>query len=306
MFTRPKAMKKRGFVEIQANWAFAIIAGVMLILLFSGIVKKQIDRSSYEESLRTASFLSQAATGGEARIEFDIPGKNVLELDCETNGLAVNGVSAAWPAGIVAFGPKRIDAGRFTALRIDEKMPFLYARAFVIIPEDMRIKLSYDNAAGKTAAAIINAFGSRAEEDNSGAAERTGLLRATITKDGLPERAIDLAGGIFFIAYNNGSTSIEGYAPYINDGLLIAAIVSGLEGYECGTNMLMHRAGPVAASYIQKAQFLESDDCAYPINDLEIIRGNSSNAGLGSIIDAASRIEAQNNVLAESSCEVLY
>jgi hypothetical protein len=295
-------MKKRGFADIQANWVFAIIVGAMLLLLFAGIAKKQIDRSSYEESVRAASYIAKILTGDEARFKVALPDKQAIEISCEEEELTVGGIPAKWPPGIVAFG-KNMNAKEFTIIRLDQKMPFLYARATILIPDDLRIILAFNDSSGQTAKAITDAFAGKVAVANLDDFDiKSSMLAIILDSSGQPSRAVGLSEDIFFLAVDNGAMKPIGTAPYINDDLVIAAIANGFDGYSCSLERLAERAGYTAGRYTIKARALESGNCTYPVNDLAIMAGNSTLEQIRNITAAAKRIEAQNN----ASCEVLY
>jgi hypothetical protein len=301
-------MKKRGFVEIQANWAFAVIIGLMMLLFFAGVVKKQIERNSFEESLRAATFMSKTATGGEAYSEIELPKAQVIGVSCDEEELSVGGVPAKWSSGIVAFGQKSMTAKKLALLRLDEKMPFLYARAAVIMPKGMKVILAHDGFSNSTAHAIIRIFSptiSALKPEDFGI--NASLLAIVLDGQGTPERAVAFGGKVIFLEPDiNGLMMPVGEAPYFDENIAIAAIASDYENYACGAEKLANRIGVVAESLLAKAGKLQNPDCSYPINELEIMKGNSTTEGIASLRTAAKRIEAQNSVLAESSCEVLY
>jgi hypothetical protein len=302
------AMKKRGFVEIQANWAFAVIIGMMLLLFFAGVVKKQVERNAFEESLRTASFMSKTVAGGEAYSEIELPKEQVIGVSCDEEELSVGGVPAKWSSGIVAFGPKSMNAKKLILLRFDEKMPFLYARAAVILPKGMKMILAHDGFSNNTADAIIKIFNptiSTLKPEDFGI--NASLLAIVLDSNGKPEKAVAFGRNVVFLEPDNNGLLINvGEAPYFDDNLAIAAIASDFEGYTCGAEKLAKRIGVVAESFLGKAGKLQSDECSYPVNELEIMKGNSTMAQLTSLVAAAKSVEAQNSLLAKNSCEVLY
>ncbi|MFH1181920.1 MAG: hypothetical protein V1702_03095 [Candidatus Woesearchaeota archaeon] len=301
-------MKKRGFVEIQANWAFAVIIGMMLLLFFAGVVKKQIERNSFEESLRAATFMSKTVAGGKAYSEIELPKEQIIGVSCDEEELTVGGMPAKWSTGVIAFGPKSMKMKRLSLLRFDEKMPFLYAGAAVIMPKGMKIILAQDGFSNNTANAIIEVFSptiSALKPEDFGI--NASVLAIVIDKDGQPARAVAFGQKVVFLEPDNDGLMINvGEAPYFDENLAIAAIASDFEGYSCGAEKLARRIGVVSESFLGKAQKLQSSECNYPINELEIMKGNSTIEQLGILAEAAKSVEAQNNLLAETSCEVLY
>lgn len=301
-------MKKRGFVEIQANWAFAVIIGMILLIFFAGVVKKQIDRNSFEESLRTATFMSKTVTGGEAYSEFELQKKQIVGVSCDEEEFVVGGIPAKWPSGVVAFGPKNINAKKLALLRFDEKMPFLYARVAVIMPRDIKILLAHDGFSNNTAGAISEFFSatfSNLRPDDFGI--NASVLAIVLDSQDQPVRAVAFREKAVFLEPDTAGVLINvGEAPYYNDHLSIAAIASNYEGYICGTERLARRIGVVAESFLGKAEKLQSGQCNYPMNDLQIMMGNSTLERISSLAAAAKNVQLQNNLLTENSCEVLY
>jgi hypothetical protein len=306
-------MGKRGVFELQVRWAFAIIVGAMLLLFFVGVVQKQMERSSYIESQKAASFLEESFTRGEATLEVTLPRKEKISLDCESRKLAIGKGSITWPEGVEMFA-RDFSSNTLQISKVDVKLPFLFGRAMLITPEDMQIVMAFDDSATETASNILDVFGeqvSLAGVNQLNAIGNLSLLAIIVDGEVKADEAIGLkadSASIVFMERKDETWKVRNEAPYLAPSLFTAAIASDFENYKCGVESLLARMPVVADRYEAKAKELESFSCNYPVNELAILKSNASYSidTVNNLLAAAKEIEEVNEVLADNSCEVLY
>ncbi|MBN2454418.1 hypothetical protein JXB11_02635 [Candidatus Woesearchaeota archaeon] len=304
-------MKKRGVIELQIKWAFAVIIGVMLLLFFVQVFYKQNERAAYSAAYMVGSFIGKSMASGEADIEIRLPEEQKISSDCESSKLLIGKGSVVVPEGMVVFS-KEFSADKIQMSKIDVMLPFLIGRAVLIKPANTRVLLAFDELELETGLALMRIFGDTvylAELGDVETEDVISLFAILVNENDEVLNAIGLRpeGGLVFLEEEEGTWKVRKELPYISPELLAAAIAADPDDYECGVSRMLKRLQPVALRYEGKADAL-SGECSYPINELKILEGNSSysNEGAKNIAQAVLKIKEANEILSENACEVLY
>ena len=252
-------MKKRG-QTIQFSWVFAIIAGAVILALFTGFAVKykelQQERSEVEVLKNLDNILfSLQASSLQTTNELFIP----INSDFNCNEIIVNDKSIK--SDNLALSPTEFQ-GQSIIWYQPWKSPFRINNFYYIIPKDFKFYLVYNDATEKNVNYIIEKI--------------PAALKNNFKKTGQPANAEGKS--IYFtnakndfqiipISDEKGKIIINNKEfTYDNFELLMAAIFSqDLVDYNCAREKALTSYGNIAFVYKQKALHLagKNPQCSY-------------------------------------------
>lgn len=141
-------MKKRGQFEIQFNWIFVLVAGAIILLLFSVIILRQ--KSASEKSIDASVSRNLEAIIAGAEVSkgvtsfVDLP---KVEIDFECNRLIVGTASRRFEA-MTVFTPSKISSNQMITWTLDWNLPYRVTNFLYLTSPDIRYILVESDTAG--------------------------------------------------------------------------------------------------------------------------------------------------------------
>jgi len=257
-------MRKKGYLEIQFNWIFVLVAGALILTFFSVFIFKQKDISERSTDSLTVKNLgsilgSTGVSPGTTNL-VTMPRKD-LEFDCAGYGV---GSTKQQNLNRIIFAPSIIKGKKLVTYTLEWKMPFrvvnfLYmtspeARYIFISDNDLQLKAINNSlpASTMTVDGSIKAVMTKEFVDNLGDIKEEGnyLARIVDFKGVIVEGGLLPAGvkgaemvsalavtgqnEVEFFRAADGRWVSEGTAGYSGKELLLGAIfMDNKEDYAC-------------------------------------------------------------------------
>lgn len=323
---------KKGALEFSFAWIFAIVAGVLILLLAIYGVVKFINLNKTEISAQTAKGITvllnplESAFEESARKPMVLPIETRIYTTCENDTFeSVFGkqtirtsqkLSNEWSNEEVnvpfynryVFSKNPAQGKRFYLFSKSVEIPFKIADLIYVISTDD--KYCFVNPPGDIEDEIEGLIGETPKEYENFILEN----RKSDCPDGSTTVCFSGECDIYVSRNSNSAGRITKSSEttwYEGDALMYAAIFSSKKDYECQVDRLMSRAEQLYELYWDKAEFLSSqrDICSPPlraeiIRMLDLLRHFQDSEDLSVIYDMAEEIETKNN--ANNECRLWY
>ena len=335
---------KKGVIEIQFNWIFVLIAGFVIITIFTTIIVKQRDISEKSKNAMVINHLdailsgSEVSTGTvnvvkllETKIEFAPKGYSVGDVSKQFNALNVFTPSVLEGTNIITMTlewsvPYR--ATNFVYLT-NNKIRYVFVgdpninfneNIFDSIPEEINKEdFIYPEASSirnkDDDAVRIIFFDNGVNEDDPIPALLNNMKEETITA--LKITGDENTGTLKFFEVENGKFKSAGDSYYIKEETLLGAIFTDdIEIYNAVMENAFKKLNIVSEVYEDKVLDLKDETslsrCGYNEDPIEkiIIASEEFEPSVtidkDTITDSAKNLEEQNKNLLRKSCPLIY
>jgi hypothetical protein len=327
---------KKGVVEIQFNWIFALIAGAVIIALFTGIILKQKNISETSKNSLILNNLDAILSGSEAS-----PGTSKVtripetKIEFRCNSYSVDKVSKQINS-MTVFTPSVLEGNKLITWTLDWNLPYRitnfvyltnprvryvfvgsssFARdIFEKMPEGIEKVDSVDQIQdmGDDMVRIIYFDGSISAESsipNALTGEKVTALKVS---------GNEIKGTLEFFEAENDNFVKKGDSYYIKEPTLFGAIFTDdVKIYNCVMRNAFEKLNIVSQIYREKVVELNGGSCAsdYSRNNIDTIFDNSINFNpldlnidsiLNNLDTAANDLKGQNTEAKEKSCALIY
>jgi hypothetical protein len=335
---------KKGVVEIQFNWIFALIAGAVIIALFTGIILKQKNISETSKNSLILNNLDAILSGSEAS-----PGTSKVtripetKIEFRCNSYSVDKVSKQINS-MTVFTPSVLEGNKLITWTLDWNLPyritnFVYLTnprvryvfvgsspfaedIFEKIPDGIeKIKIdSVDQIQDMNDDMVrIIYFGGTTSNLNQIAQTFNNMEKGTVTALKITKDSgnNDIGTLDFFEAENDNFVK-KGDSYYIKEPTLFGAIFTDdVKIYNCVMRNAFEKLNIVSQIYREKVFELNGGSCAsdYSRNNIDTIFDNSINFNpldpnidsiLNNLDTAANDLKGQNTEAKEKSCALIY
>ena len=324
---------KKGVVEIQFNWIFVLIAGAIIISIFTTIIVKQKDISQASADSLLIKSIDAIISGSES-----IPGtvkqtaipKTKIEFRC--NGYSIGDFSKQFNAMNV-FAPSVLEGNSIITLTLDWNVPYRVASlvyltspriryVFIMDSDDIFANAIFDMIPGKINKEKYIDIG-RIPDKNGYEAR---IIFFNPPPSGIPD---NLKGAKKITAlqidkdrnaiqfFNDEFKPTEGFS-YAGEPTLLGAIFTDDPAiYKCSMKNAFKKLNIVSEIYQDKIDKLKitSEDYCKPLYNIvsttNIIDKSKDynlldNSKVTAINNAAKELEIQNYNLLKKSCPLIY
>jgi hypothetical protein len=300
-------------IEFSFTWLFAVIIGVVILVLAIYAATKIFSAGQTETTTATAKeigvLLNPLETGFEEGVSTS------LSLVVETR--IYNGCD-----NFSGFGNQEIKVaqksfGRFTEPSLGINFPNKYifsnetedGKKFLIFSKSFDFPFKVANLIYLSSAEKKYCFIDAPEnikEELSQLKQENLLVENCSALSGITKVCFDTGTGCGVkVKYNSGYVEKNSKKLYFTtDALMYAAIFSSGGIYECQVSRLMQRAEELGSIYIKKASLLESKECHSNLDLLPLLnalRNYKDSSDLGTLSNKAEEIEDANR---GSSCRM--
>ncbi len=139
---------KKAVIEIQASWIFILIAGVVILLFFTGITKFQ--RTSSEFGLEADVFnkFDLILSGLESSVKtsnvINLP-KSGLIFECDKFKFSDSNIEGKSYKNAIVFGPDKLTSLKFITWTETWELPYKISNFLYIIDSGIKYLFIYDN-----------------------------------------------------------------------------------------------------------------------------------------------------------------
>jgi hypothetical protein len=320
-------MSKIGVVEIQFNWVFALIAGIVIILLFTTVIARHKDASEASTNAMILRNLDAIFSGSESSAgtasSINIP-ETKIEFGC--NAYTIGGLSKQL-ISINVFAPSVLEGDSITALTLGWDVPYraanliyltnpriryvfvgnsdLAGSLFEMVPKEIN-KDKYESVAyvqDKDDEEVRLIFFGQVASVPQNIKSAKKLTALQVDESALSLKFYSLEGNEFVL---------KGESYYLeNPGLLGAVFADNKEVYNCTMESALKNLNIASKVYQKKAEALKSrkPDCEYDTTSVTSIAsasGTFTHSGIRQIYDVAKQLETQNKELQRRSCPTIY
>jgi len=331
---------KKGVVEIQFNWIFALIAGAVIIALFTGIILKQKNISETSKNSLILNNLDAILSGSEAS-----PGTSKVtripetKIEFRCNSYSVDKVSKQINS-MTVFTPSVLEGNKLITWTLDWNLPyritnFVYLTnprvRYVFVADDSN-KVFAGNILGLMPKQIVDDtiysnvnnigneghdyvriifFGQQPTLPTNFKGMKKGTVTALkITKDS----GNNDIGTLDFFEVENNNFVKKGNSYYIKEPTLFGAIFTDdIENYNCVMRNAFEKLDIV--SQIYQARFsgppllctlTDGTDYIQSIIDVPDTFDSRVPSVRDTLNDAANNLKDQNIEAKEKSCPLIY
>ncbi|MDD5086796.1 MAG: hypothetical protein PHV16_03510 [Candidatus Nanoarchaeia archaeon] len=324
---------KKGVIEVQFNWVFILIAGVLILLFFGSIVLKLKSNSDTTISNTILTNMQTIMAGAEVSSNtvtpISIPDTKI-EVSCDS--ISVGSITSDITKNKIVFAPEIIEGRTMLTWSLPWGFPyhisnFLYMTTpnfkYIIVDSTKGKEIYYKLPQGLTKQLVDK--NSLSDLSNSGH-----KLAFVFFNDPEPDQAslpyflenmkdneviaINIDSGnnkISFYQYKKSLKNFEYFsdAPYLGDEMIIGAMFSGdAKNYICNLEKALKKMEIVSMVYAERTEELQrifhsNPSCFYTITPFEI---DYSLNNIDAIIDSKRDLEIRNENLQKASCPTLY
>ena len=332
-----KFQNRRAAVEVQFNWIFILIAGALILTLFTTIVLKQKSVSQVSSHAALLKALSAIAIGSQAS-----PGvTSTLDLPQATIGIECNLIRIASQSQqfeqMMVFAPSSLRSSPLVSMTLEWSVPYRVSNIVYLSSPKVRYILIGDTPLsrqmnksmpkglevewypnlpsgirprGDDSARFIF-FGPSAPSLPPGFEDVENLKVSALHVDG--DSRFGTAG---FYAKSGDRFALRQVFPYLKQQMLLGAMISDSEVlYGCIATNMVKRLSLVSQVYSQRTSDLSQDPSlsrcqglyADAIPKISLIGKVGLNEGSASQLDTAiTSLESANSELQRQSCPLLY
>lgn len=334
-------MNKRGQYEIQFNWIFVLVAGALILLLFSVIMLRGKESSEkttnvyVSRNIRAVLSSAEVSTGTVNLI--DIP-KLLLEFSCE--GYRVGDSNIENMRSISLFSPKKILSGNLVTWASDWSTPyritnFLYMTTpeirYILIGDLDLIRELNETLPERADYLNIDIYDSINDVEYDGLKKIRFVFFASdmeipyefsklSDKDVTALKVIgdENTGSLEFFVKSGNNFQSTGMSDYLYLPSLIGAIFSdNIEQYACSMEKAFEKLKIVTSIYRKRNTELaihsssEGNGCEghYHNTHINLILGAAEEfnlANIKAIVSAAAALDFQNRQAQRQSCSLIY
>jgi hypothetical protein len=277
-------MSKKGVVEIQFNWIFALIAGALILALVVGFSSRWAATSAQKDAIKTLGNVETiiTATGVVEGQSTLLPMPNVeFTYDCKE--LRISGASASGLSATNLFSPETLKGNGLLMWTTSWYVPFFAGNFVYLTTPQVKYNIIYSDAPSSSdlkdlLADIIpdrvNAEFSTTftlKDENAPfyvfvflgvpksappafGGRNVAAIEVTISPD-------NISGGVSFFKKEGDAWTPAGSSTWVKPELLLGAIVSGNgDIYECLRGNALLRVEILSALLLKKIELIEVAD----------------------------------------------
>jgi len=316
---------KKGVINVQFNWVFILIAGVLILLFFGSLVLKGKETSDTSIAETILTNMQTIMTGSEVSVRtinpIKIPDKEI-EVSCDS--ISVGQISKPITKNKIIFAPEVIKGRLLLTWALDWNAPYHVTNFLYLTTPD--IKYIFIEPLNDEAEEIFNMLPdeiNKKKEDISNIKDTGNNFKLVFSDHSIPDvpsnlkrisdkmvTAINIKSDneIEFYKKKGDILKPDGEADYLGNPMILGAMFSGSrEDYECNVEKAFNKLRIVSMVYEERTSTLRvlySGTGCIPYYSAPII--DYSTNSIAEIREAIGLIETSNQYLQSSSCPTIY
>ncbi len=321
---------RKGVIDVQFNWVFILIAGVLILLFFGSVVLKLKDNSETNIANNILTNMQTIMSGAEVSANtvnpISIPD---TEIKVSCNSISVGSITSDITKNKIVFAPDLIKGRTMITWSLSWAYPYHISNFLYITTPDFKYVIM-DSDKGKEIYSMLPTGINKELIDDVSSLRKTGHKLSFVFFDNVYPEDIslpDFAGNmkdkeVVAVHVDSLNNEIEFYKksgirfepvrkmPYLGNEMIIGAMFSqDAENYKCNMEKAMEKMNIVSMVYRKRTEILREEysnticRSYYPLTPFTVDY-NINN--IGDIKDSKESLEKYNNYLQSSSCPTIY
>jgi hypothetical protein len=324
---------KKGVIEVQFNWIFILIAGVLILLFFGSLVlnlKKQSETTIAVDIITNMqTVMSGAEVSANTVNPIEIPNEEI-RISCDS--ISVGNIREGITKNKIVFSPESIKSSSILTWSLSWNFPY-HISNFLYITAPRYKYILIDSEKGKEIYSMLpNGLNKELvdKEDISGLRNTGNKLNFVFFNNPKPDEVVlsDEIGDIrnsdvsainidslnneieFYRKSGKRFDSVNKKVPYLGNEMIIGAIFSGdAENYRCNAEKAFYKMSVVKMVYEKRTEKLREiysgAGCVsyYSTTPFEV---QYSIENIQGIKMSAEKLQMSNDYLQSLSCPTIY